>query len=227
MRLLYTILLGCMLSLCLNAQKQQVIEKTFQTDANKKIELDLKYATNIIVHTTDKAETTFKVIMRYNEPGMEKVHALDIEDESDLLSIKTDYDFDAHRPTGKECLGMNHSFNNNLRYCLTVAYELTVPKNASLRLESISGNIEVIDFTGDLRAKTISGFVDVSMPPSHPTRLKFNTVTGEIYTDFDVPLHKNSSAYSKKVSTAINGDSNQLLSLESVSGDIFFRKVKI
>jgi len=55
--------------------------------------------------------------------------------------------------------------------------------------------------------------------------LKFRSVTGEIYTDFDIELDENSSAYAKKLSTEINGGGAQLLSLETVSGDIFFRKI--
>ena len=70
-----------------------------------------------------------------------------------------------------------------------------------------------------------SGYVDVSLAAIHQTRLKFRSVTGEIYTDFDIELDENSSAYAKKLSTDINGGGDRLLSLETVSGNIFFRKI--
>ncbi len=65
--------------------------------------------------------------------------------------------------------------------------------------------------------------MSITLPSTHPTELRFRCVTGEIYTDFDIDLDDSSSAYSKKLSTSINGGGSKRLSLETVSGDIFFR----
>ena len=43
------------------------------------------------------------------------------------------------------------------------------------------------------------------------------------YTDFDLSLDKKSTAFSKRLNTAINGG-GPLIALETISGDIFLRK---
>ena len=219
------IFFGLLFSISLLAQEQQIIEKNFALPAGKKLDLDLKFGSSIIVDTWSKAEVGFKAVISYNEPGIEKVHTIDVLDNERLLSISTDYDFDAHESSSWDCNQNSRNYHNKDMYCIKVRYELMLPVNAKVHLETIAGNIEVKGFKGEMKAKSISGFVDFSLPAAHQTRLKFRSVTGEIYTDFDVELDNNSSAYSKKLTSEINGGGERLLSLETVSGDIFFRKI--
>lgn len=223
-RTLY-ICIGLLFSITLLAQEQQIIEKNYALPTGKKLDLDLKFGSNIMIDTWNKAEVGFKAIISYNEPGIEKVHTIDVDEADNSLSISTDYDFDAHEPSSWDCNQNSRNYHNKNMYCIKVSYELMLPVDAKVRLETISGNIEVKNFKGEMRAKSISGFVDVSLAAAHKTRLKFRSVTGEIYTDFDVELDRNSSAYSKKLTSEINGGGDRLLSLETVSGDIFFRKI--
>ncbi len=212
-------------SIALLAQEEQIIEKKFPLPEGKQLDLNLKFGSEIIIDTWNKAEVGFKATIAYNEPGIEKVHTIDIEDDANSLSIATDYNFDGHEPSRWDCNGQSRNYHNKGMYCIKVRYELILPVTAKVDLETIAGNIEIKGFKGEMRAKTISGYVDVSLAGTHQTRLKFRSVTGEIYTDFDVELDKNSSAHSKKLSTEINGGGDRLLSLETVSGDIFFRKI--
>ena len=118
---------------------------------------------------------------------------------------------------------MNAGVSNIDCYCLRIDYEITLPAGTSLALETISGDIEIRGHNGPLRAKTISGFVDIDRLLSTAADLEFKSVTGEIYTDFDIKLNDNSSAYSKKVAASLNGGGSSVKA-ESVSGDIYFRK---
>ena len=224
-RYTFYIFFSCFFSIALLAQEQQIIEKNFPLPQGKRLDLNLKFGSEITVDTWNKSEVGFKAIIAYNEPGIEKVHTIDIEDDANSLSIVTDYDFDGHKPSSWDCNGQSRNYINKDMYCIKVRYELMLPVNAKVDLETIAGNIEIKGFKGEMRAKTISGYVDFSLAEGHQTRLKFRSVTGEIYTDFDVELDKNSSAYSKKLTNEINGGGDRLLSLETVSGDIFFRKI--
>ena len=219
------IFISLFFSFSLIAQETQVIKKDFNLPQGKKLDLDLKFASDILIDSWEKNEVSFRAIISFNEPGIEKVHTMDIDDTEDYLSIATDYDFDAHKSSNWDCNQYNRNYYNKDMYCIKVRYELTIPKNAKIKLETIAGNIEVKGFKGEMRAKSISGYVDVALAEAHQTRLKFRSVTGEIYTDFDIKLDSNSSAYAKKLTTELNGGSDQLLSLETVSGDIFFRKI--
>lgn len=214
------------LAIHLFAQEQQIIEQRFAITENKKIDLNLKFGTDININTWDKSEALFKAIILYSEPGVEKVHTIEIDEQSDYLSISTDYDFKAHKPSSINCFGSDQytHYHNKTKYCIKVSYELTLPKDADVRIETICGNIEVDNFLGKLTAKSISGFIDVAVAEAHASRLKFRSVTGEIYTDFDVKLDKNSTSYAKKLNSEINNGGDGLLSLETISGDIYFRK---
>lgn len=218
------IVVGLLFSLNLLAQEQQVIEKRLALPQGKRLDLDLKFGSDINISTWNKPEVKFNAIISYDEPGIEKTHLLDIQDTGSRLNIVTDYDFDKRKAMEWECNQTNRDTYNEERYCIKVRYELVLPQNALVDLKTISGNIEVKGFEGELRAKTISGFVDVTLEPSHQTKLKFRSVTGEIYTDFDIELDRNSNSYSKNLSTEINGGGKGIIFLETVSGNIFFRK---
>lgn len=224
MKSVFYVFFSLFFSYVLMAQETQVIEKDFALPTGKRLDLDLKFGSDISVTTWNKKEVSFRAIISFHEPGIEKVHMIDIDEDANSLSIETDYDFDSHTPSDWDCNGFSKNYHNNRMYCLKVRYELILPKDAKVDLETISGNIEIKGFQGEMRAKSISGYVDFSLAAAHPTRLKFRSVTGEIYTDFDLELDRNSSAYAKKLTSDLNGGSEQLLSLETVSGDIFFRK---
>jgi len=224
MRYTFYLFFSLLFSVGLLAQEEKIIEQSFALPQEKKLDLGLKFGSNIMINTWDKKEVNFKAIISYNESGIEKVHTIDIDETENFLSIATDYDFDNHESSSWDCQHSQNYYNKN-RYCIKVRYELILPVNAKVKLETIAGNIEVKDFRGEMKAKSISGYVDVSLAAVHRTRLKFRSVTGEIYTDFDIELDKNSSAYAKKLNTEINGGGEKLLSLETVSGDIFFRKI--
>ena len=225
-KLIYIILFGLLFSISINAQKQQIIEKNFALPQGKRLDLDLKFGTDITVNTWNKQEVLFKAIILYYEEGIEKIHTIDIDDNSSILSIATDYDFEGRRQNiWWNCNQTHRNYYRKEGYCISVNYEITLPVNAKVRLETIAGNIEVKGFKGDLKAKSISGFVDVALEERHQTKLKFKSVTGEIYTDFDIDLDRGSTSYSKKLTTIINGGGGSLLALETISGDIFFRKL--
>ena len=218
------LILGVLFSISLFGQQQKVIEKKFELPTDKKLDINLKFGKDIEVNTWDKQEVNIKATLIYDEPGLEKIYSLDTNDDSNLLSIQSVYDFDAFDPTKKECFLGNNHFGDGTMYCFRIDYEITLPRKAKVHLETISGNIVVKGFKGSLKAKTISGFLDVAMVSSHPTQLKFRSVTGEIYTDFDIALDDSSTAYSKKLRSEINGGGEDLLSLETISGNIYFRK---
>jgi len=206
------------------AQNQDIIKHEFEFKPGSKLDLDLKFAEMIKVEVWDKAEVSFQAVLRFQDPEIKKVHQLNIDEDSGMLSIHSDFDYDAYKPTNGDCFSENLHMHYSRIYCLYVDYELKIPKNADVRMETISGNIEIVGLEGSLRAKSISGFVDVALPKKHQTSLSFRSVTGEIYTDFNIELDKGSNAYSKKLSADINGGGDRF-SLETISGDIYFRKL--
>lgn len=97
-------------------------------------------------------------------------------------------------------------------------------------VRSVSGDIKINNLSGsEIEAKTVSGDVDLSWPPAQAAELSLHTVTGEVYADpavtFSNLKQRSYVGYELHGSYAGSG-SGPLVKLESVSGDVFFRKEK-
>lgn len=223
------IFLACILSLgCLGtvlAQQQKIEEQTYDWSAAKSAEIDLKFASNIKVTSWNKNELVLKTIITYGEEKLLGLHQMKVTDIGNTLTITSDYSKAFSHENGYNCWSCDQQENhqNDKCRCFKLAFELMLPKGADVSLKTIAGNLELADLKGPLNAKTISGFIDLGLAPSTATALNFKSVTGEIYTDFDITLDKNSTAFSKRLNTSINGG-GPLIALETVSGDIFLRK---
>lgn len=222
---LLTMLSGCM------GYAQNLPQNSYALPAGKKAVLKLPYAQNIRIIAWEKPELQFNTAFKTTSEAMKNIHTVDIKDGQESLNITTDFKWDRNQKDFSCCwcsmcdsILQSGVVTDSLScICLRVDYEIMVPAGASIQLETISGDIEVVDVKGDLHLKTISGFVDIARSASVPADLEFKSVTGEIYTDFDISLDKNSTAYSKKVHTRLNGGGSNVWA-ETVSGDIFFRK---
>lgn len=206
-------------------------EFVYSMPTGKKAVLKLPFARTIKVTTWDKAELKLVTILKTSNEELKKIHTMEAVDGQEELNIKTDFQKDfmrKERDNGffwcRECDSLlNAGIRNSACYCLRLDYEIVLPVGTALELESISGDIEVRGHNGPIRAKTISGFVDIDRTANTAANLEFKSVTGEIFTDFGIKLNENSTAYSKKVFTSLNGGGSSVRA-ESVSGDIYFRK---
>ncbi len=93
-------------------------------------------------------------------------------------------------------------------------------------MESISADMEFIDLSGPIRAKSISGFVDVSWPSGRPADIDIKTVSGEAFTNIDELHFENRKDHIPIVGYKLKGkigSGGRKVSLESVSGNIYLR----
>lgn len=218
----------CLLSFSVNllfAQQQKIEEKTFAWNNGRSAKLNLKFASDIKVSSWDKPELLLKTIITYEKEAHLKIHKMEIQEMGSQLIIETDYEksfFKTKKYTCWSCDEEDQKRGDDCT-CFKLAFEIMMPRGADLALETIAGNIELKNIKGPVKAKSISGFIDLGMEESLASNLYFKSVTGEIYTDFDIELDKSSNAYNKRLTTALNGG-GAAIDLETVSGDIFFRK---
>ena len=224
------------------AQMEKTAENSWALPASKEVSMNLKFASDIQVTTHSSNTVKLKTYLKVSNEELFKVHTMTATEGSELR-VNTDYDFEDRKDYEDQCWNCNDDWDRNC-FCVQVRYELMVPANTELNLETISGDIKLSGLTGNLNIKTISGdvetqlanmsgriylksisgAVDVALKTNQRADLRFKSVTGEIYTDFDdVTLDENSSSFSKRLNTSLNGGGS-LLELETVSGDIFFRK---
>lgn len=120
-----------------------------------------------------------------------------------------------------------------------------------VEVKSQVGDIEFIDVTGPIVASTISadikirfsslsqssptsiasisGDIDVSVPESSKGNFAMSSTSGEIYTDLDFEITKNNDLHrwggGMFANATLNGGGVKV-TIKSISGDIFIRKLK-
>lgn len=221
----------------------KVEETTYKIPSGKKIDANLKFAKDIVISSWNRSEIGLKKTITYSEEALLAVDKQTVNEKNGTLIIETDYDMKDRDNDRYNCWSCNDdNWNGRECVCFQISYELLLPTGMSLELEtisgdismgnysggemnlnSISGGIEIKDYRGSIRAKSISGFVDFTSPGNQGVDVAFKSVTGEIYTDFDMKLDEGSTAWSKRLNRSVNGGGKKV-ALETVSGDIFFRK---
>ncbi|EZH74959.1 hypothetical protein ATO12_09505 [Aquimarina atlantica] len=236
MKTVLKLILLCFVSLQMQAQK--VIQKELTTSADL-IKVEFKFAQDIVIKTWDKSNVSLKANVSINGGEFDDYFNLKINNTSSVLDISSDYGdlFDKWKKERGSNSKNNWGPCNNLD--IDATYTMYLPKNSTLRVKSISGNVEsenyqgelIVDiisgnidiknYNGDLNLKTVSGDIDINVSKS---RLKAETVTGMIYSDKDMKFdHGKNRIVGSKV-TGTFGDARSELKLGTVSGSIFIRK---
>ncbi len=114
-------------------------------------------------------------------------------------------------------------------------------KSGDLKLLNVAGPVVANSVSGDITVRfagmrpepssisLVSGDLDVTMPSATKANLALRSISGEIYTDFDLNLGKGPDNMSRVGGQTVSGNINgggPTLSLKTISGDIFVRKAK-
>lgn len=231
------ILVCCLIGMTTSAQK--VIEKNINP-ASDAIEVEFKFADDIDVKTWDKNEVYLKAEVSINDGEYDEYFDIEINNTNAVLSIDSTYGdlFKNQRNWRK-----NKDGDDDCNCCSTdidAVITLYVPKTARLRVKSISsnvssegyqgnlnidiisGDINIKNYKGDLTLKTISGDIDVKVAK---TSLHAETLTGTIYADDELTFKRNDSKWSGSKVNGTFDDPQSKLSLKTISGSIFLRKI--
>lgn len=206
---------------------QKVVEKSTKVKSDQKITLDFEFSDDIKITTWDKNEVYVKATVSINDNEDNDAFELEIKEYpnsvnfiSDIKNIKK-----LSRNFVKEDKDGNVIFSGN-SYDMDITFEVKVPENAEVDVETISGNIDIIGLLGEMDIETISGDVDLSIPSNHNANLELSTISGEMYTDFDLKseVEKGYHHYVRNdYSTKLNKGGVDI-HLSSISGNIYLRK---
>jgi DUF4097 and DUF4098 domain-containing protein YvlB len=105
-------------------------------------------------------------------------------------------------------------------------HEVYIPENADFSVETINGNIIITGNTAEIRAKSISGFIDLAVTPQRKADVKMRTITGTMYSNIELNTmsRRIKQVGGGTVSAQLNGGGGKGIELETISGNIFFRK---
>ena len=118
--------------------------------------------------------------------------------------------------------------------------------NSQIKMDNVSGPVVANATNGNVEIKftkitpdkpnsilSVNGYVDVSLPKETAANLQLHTVNGEAYTDWEIEVDKDASNALPvipnmnmfNIEGTINGGGTPI-SIQSVNGDIFLRKLK-
>lgn len=226
-------ILFVVLSLVTNAVfSQKIIEKKFPWSSAQTVDLNLKFADSIQVRYWDKAEVSVRIAVVINNGRLNDALTVESGSTADEITLKTDFDQNILKK-GKveDCPGSKHSWrteHNGTEYyvCSKINYQVYLPKNAKLKLETINGNIDIKGASGPVFAKTISGYVDLSWPKAKGANVAMKTITGEVYTDLDIDLKtkkQKNPIVGYLLEGTVNGGGPEVR-LESISNNVYVRR---
>jgi DUF4097 and DUF4098 domain-containing protein YvlB len=196
---------------------QQIIEKHFAFTPSQSIKLDLQIADSIRIITWNKNEVYAKASVNINDNKDNDVYLTEFNDEANRIEVKAKFD-------EKKKVGYNDSCHCCCNYKSKIYWDVYIPEQSDFSVETINGNIIIEGNTKEIKAHSISGFIDLSFAASRKADLKMSTISGTIYTDItmDKASEKNGG---NAVDVAYNGGGEDV-DLETISGDIFLRKTK-
>ncbi|GAA4397990.1 hypothetical protein GCM10023187_08030 [Nibrella viscosa] len=211
---------------------QKIIDKKLPFSANQLVNLDFKFADSIQINYWDKPEVSVRIAVTVNGGRLNDALIVETGSTAQEITVKTDFDKEMIKQGKPEdCPGERSTWStekNGTRYtmCSDINYQVYLPRQAKLKLETINGNIDIRGATEAVSAKSISGFVDMSWPKGKGADLAMKTITGEVYSDLDIDF-KGKKQRNPMVGYQLEGTFNgggPRIQLESISNNVYLRK---
>lgn len=210
-----------------------VMEKTLPLGPNQPVDLQLKFGNHIRITGWDRNEVQVKVTYEVNQGRLNDALLLDFA--SGPQGVKVTVDFDQEKmkqgrpedcPDSNGYTHYNRNNGQNTMVCSQIDFEIFVPRQAQLKVNTISGDIELLDYSGPVDARSISGFLDMNWANNRGATVALKTITGEVYSDLDISF-KNKKEGIPIVGYQLEGtvqDGGPTVKLESISNNIYFRQ---
>ncbi|GAB4022926.1 DUF4097 family beta strand repeat-containing protein [Spirosoma koreense] len=223
--LLFTLLVG-------PAFAQKIIEKNLPVAPNQLVNLNLKFADSIQVRYWDKPTVSVRIEVTVNGGRLNDAFTVTTNSTAQEVSLKTDFDKEMTKQgKAEDCPDQRYSWSSDRDgqrswVCSDINYQVFLPKQAQLQLETINGNIDIKGAMGPVFAKTISGYVDMSWPGSKGANVAMKTITGEVYSDMTIDF-KTKKQKNPIVGYLLEGTVNgggPAVRLESISNNVYLRK---
>ncbi len=194
---------------------QKIITKAFSFVNKESLSLNLNIADSIQIVTWNKNEVSVKCSININQNKYNDDYKVAFDESGKIIQVKAKFETD--RKT---------SWNNDSNCCnykSEIIWEVMIPENAAFEVETINGDIIITGKTDEIKAYTISGFIDLSVPLDRKADFKLSTITGTVYSDLlNGSVSKKHNNYSD-IADKYNGGGKPV-NLKTISGNIYLRK---
>lgn len=237
--------IGLLLSFSNLAAQKKVTENVPSKNISE-VYIHAKFANTIEVKNCNKNEISVEASVNLDDNKHNDYFSLKTDNIGKTLKITSDYgdyfkkyrsyyshNYTEDSDTKKEDIDCENHSN-------IVNYIIYVPKNMELKIKSISGSVIAENYEGELNLdlisgnitvkkhskemylKTISGDIDIYVSDA---KFEAKTLSGSVYSDLDINFDKNKkSGYGSRIKATINKGTASL-KLNTISGDIFLRKI--
>lgn len=190
---------------------QQAIEKHISFSGKESLSLDIQIADSIIIHTWNKNEVFITASVNINDNKDNEAYITSFDDAGNTVVVNAKFKENYFR-------GKDNCCNESDIY-----WQVFLPENARFTIETINANITIDGQTHEMKVKSISGYIDLAAPSNRKADLDFSTISGTIYSNHQLTQNKMHTGIPVKIVDKLNGGGVPI-KLETISGDIFFRK---
>jgi hypothetical protein len=201
-----------MVWLCLGTlNAQQKTEKHIDFTGKESVILKIQIADSINLHTWNKKEIFVTASVNVNENKDNDAYIISFNESGSNVVI--DGRFKDQYFKGK----------NNCCNVTDIYWQVYVPEKTDFTIETINANITIEGKTEKMDVKSISGYIDLSVPSDKKADLELSTISGTIYSNHKLALNNRHSGVPSLIQEKLN-NGGLPIKLETISGDIFFRK---
>ncbi|MEQ9441987.1 MAG: hypothetical protein RIG62_23305 [Cyclobacteriaceae bacterium] len=207
---------------------QRIEEKNIPWESGEEVYLELKYARAIEIKIWDQDEVSVRASVTLNDNQQNDAWSMSAERTSTQIRVTTALEDPEEKYRG-DCDGSNYQMDG-YSYCSLIFYEIYLPSEAPLHVETLGGNITIQGATAPIFAKSLSGFVDVDWMAQQGADVTMKSITGEVYSNLELALDESaererhrSSPVGWEIEGTVAGGGIQV-KLESISNDVYFRR---
>jgi hypothetical protein len=190
---------------------QQIIEKHMDFSGKESLTLKIQIADSINIQTWNKNEVYVKASVNINENKDNEAYLTSFDESGNSLTVNAKF-------RDKYFKGKNNCCNNTDIY-----WQVFIPEKTKFSVETINADITITGQTREMKVKSISGSIDLSVPSNKQAFLEFSTISGRMYSNHELAFNKLHSGIPLKISEKLNNGGDPI-NLETISGDIYFRK---
>jgi hypothetical protein len=192
---------------------QQIIEKHIDFSGKQGLDLKIQIADSINIQTWNKNEVYVK-------------GSVDINDNKDNEAYETSFDGSGSSVVIDAKFRENYfKGKNNCCNESKIYWQVFMPDNTKFSVSTINANVTVTGKTSGMNIKSISGYIDLAVPETKNAVIDFSTISGRMYSNHDLALKNGHGGIPARISEELNNGGDHI-KLETISGDIFFRKSK-
>ncbi|HUB61303.1 MAG TPA: hypothetical protein VL978_11395 [Puia sp.] len=230
------------LAAAIPARAQKVIEKHFNLSGSGFVAMNFQISDSIRIVTWKKNEVYVRSTIDVNDNKNNDDYKETFNETNNSIDIvaKLDFHCNGYRSHKRPADSSNRSADSSNRSGETssndcccccncesyIYHEIYIPENTDFSVETINGNIVISGNTAEIRAKSISGYIDLTMAPDKAAAVRMQTISGTMYSNFDFGgiSGRSRQVGGRTLDAQINGSGGKAVDLETISGDIFFRK---